>query len=190
MNMSTISAPYAPALIKLLQGIIYSDETELWHLLITHSHRVKEYFSVIGLDVMIFESEGFAFLKERDTKDDETPLPSLIIKRHLSYPVTLMCILLLEKLNEFDFSGGQADRLIMSKSEIADMLRVFLPDKSNETRLLDSIEANINKLLDYGFLKKVNEPDKFEVKRILKAKISASTLIELKRTLEEYARAI
>lgn len=184
--------PYAPAIIKLLQGVIYNDDKELWDNLIKYHVPIKEYFKVIGIDVLIYETEGFAFLKQKQFDEgQEINLPNLIEKRQLSYPVTLLCVLLVEKLIEFDAMEGDSTRLIVDKDEIKEMLRIFLSEKTNEAKLIDNIDENINKLVKYGFLRKLNDTEiKYEVKRILKAKIPAETLQEVKNKLEEYAKFI
>ncbi len=184
--------PYASAIIKLLQGVIYNDDKELWDNLIKYHVPIKEYFKVIGIDVLIYETEGFAFLKQKQFDEgQEINLPNLIEKRQLSYPVTLLCVLLVEKLIEFDATEGDSTRLIVDKDEIKEMLRIFLPEKTNEAKLIDNIDENINKLVKYGFLRKLNDTEsKYEVKRILKAKIPAETLQEVKNKLEEYAKYI
>ncbi len=184
--------PYAPAIIKLLQGVIYNDDKELWDNLIKYHVPIKEYFKVIGIDVLIYETEGFAFLKQKQFDEgQEIILPNLIEKRQLSYPVTLLCVLLVEKIIEFDATEGDSTRLIVDKDEIKEMLRIFLPDKTNEVKLIDNIDENINKLVKYGFLRKLNDTEsKYEVKRILKVKVPVETLLEVKSKLEEYAKLI
>jgi hypothetical protein len=184
--------PYAPVIIKLLQGVIYNDDKESWDNLIKYHVPIKEYFKVIAIDVLIYETEGFAFLKQKKFDDgEENNLPNLIDKRQLSYPVTLLCVLLVEKLIEFDATKGDSTRLIVDKDEIKEMLRLFLPEKTNEAKLIDNIDENINKLVKYGFLRKLNDTEsKYEVKRILKAKVPAETLQEVKSKLEEYAKFI
>ena len=184
--------PYAPAIIKLLQGVIYNDDKELWDNLIKYHVPIKEYFKVIGIDVLIYETEGFAFLKQKQFDEgQEINLPNLIEKRQLSYPVTLLCVLLVEKIIEFDATEGDSTRLIVDKDEIKEMLRIFLPEKTNEVKLIDNIDENINKLVKYGFLRKLNGTEsKYEVKRILKVKVPVETLLEVKSKLEEYAKLI
>ena len=184
--------PYAPAIIKLLQGVIYNDNKELWDNLIKYHVPIKEYFKVIGIDVLIFETEGFAFLKQKQFDEgQEINLPNLIEKRQLSYPVTLLCVLLVEKIIEFDATEGDSTRLIVDKDEIKEMLRIFLPEKTNEVKLIDNIDENINKLVKYGFLRKLNDTEsKYEVKRILKVRVPVETLLEVKSKLEEYAKLI
>jgi hypothetical protein len=189
MTNTSLIPSYAPVIIKLLQGVVYNDNRELWNMLIDHQVPIKEYFGMIGIDVHIYESDGFAFLKQRQFEEGrEENLPRLIEKRQLGYYVTLLCVLLVEKLIEFDVAGGDSTRLIVDREEIKEMVRVFLPEKSNDARIMDSMDAHINKLEDYGFLRKLNTAeDKYEVKRILKAKVPADTLLEIKKRLEAYA---
>jgi len=192
MTETNAMNPYAPVIIKLLQGVIYNDDKESWDNLIKYHVPIKEYFKVIGIDVLIYETEGFAFLKQKKfDEEQEINLPNLIEKRQLSYPVTLLCVLLVEKLIEFDATDGDSTRLIVDKDEIKEMLRIFLPERTNEAKIIDNIDENINKLVKYGFLRKLNDTEsKYEVKRILKAKIPAETLQEVKNKLEEYAKFI
>ena len=62
--------------------------------------------------------------------------------------------LLRKKLAEFDAGGGDT-RLVLSRDEIVELVRVFLPDSSNEARLIDQIETHINKVVDLGFLRRL-----------------------------------
>ncbi len=184
-------APYAPAIIRLLQGVVYNDDRALWDNLINYQVKIKEYFGMIGLEVYISESEGFAFLRQKQFAEEindgnKVVLPELIRKQPLSYSVTLLCVLLLEKLIEFDVTGGDSTRLILNKDEIKDMMRIFLSEKTNEAKVIDKLDADINKLIDYGFLKKLNDAE-YEVRRILKAKVPIDKLLEIRQKLESYA---
>jgi hypothetical protein len=146
---------------------------------------------MIGLEVYISESEGFAFLRQKqftEEANDENKIipPELIRKQPLSYSVSLLCVLMLERLIEFDAAGGDSTRLILSKDEIRDMMRIFLSEKTNEAKVIDKLDADINKLIDYGFLKKLNDAE-YEVRRILKAKVPIDKLLEIRQKLESYA---
>ncbi len=184
--------PYAPVIIRLLQGVVYDDNRELWNALIDHQVQVREYFALIGVDVLIHEVEGFAFLKQREPEEDaELVLPNLIEKRQLGYTITLLCVLLVERLIEFDVRGGDSTRLILGKDELKELVRIFLSDKTNEAKVMDSLDAPINKLVEYGFLRKLaSGDDKYEVKRILKAKITADMLQGIKQRLETHAQSL
>jgi len=189
---NTVIPPHAPALIRLLQGVVYDDNRELWNALIDHQTQVREYFGLIGIDVLIHEAEGFAFLKQRRTEEGaEFVLPKLIERRQLGYTLTLLCVLLVEKLIEFDVRGGDSTRLIVGKDELKELVRIFLSDKTNEARVMDSLDAPINKLVEYGFLRKLTTgDDQYEVRRILKARITADALMDIKQRLKKHAEAL
>jgi hypothetical protein len=174
-------------LITLLRGITTrEDNPELWHSLLEMQARVREYFAVIGLELMLDEAEGYAYLRQRPAAPNEPELPRLVARRQLSYPVSLMLALLRKKLAEFDAGGGES-RLILSTEQIADMLRIFLADTGNEARLLDRIESDIKKIAEMGFLRKLQgSDDRFEVRRILKSFVDAQWLGEFERRLAEY----
>ncbi|MCB1189134.1 MAG: DUF4194 domain-containing protein [Leptospiraceae bacterium] len=189
MTQEASQLPFADAIIKLLQGVVYDDNQAIWNKIIENHSAIINYFRAIGVDVFLAESEGYCYLKQKDS-EDEQPLPRLVEKRPLSYPLTLLLVLLRERLLDFDIKG-ETTRLIIGREEIKSLLSTFLPDENNEAKLLDKIDTYINKLQEYGFLRKMQgEEDNFEVKRILKAKISADELIEIKEKLIAYARTV
>jgi len=189
MNDNKNILPYAPAVLQLLRGIVYfEDNRDTWNLLIQYKEKINLYFQSIGIDLFVFESEGFAYLKQQK-REEELKLPQLIEKRSLSYPVTLLLILLRERLYEQEASIEGSVKLVLSRIQIKDLILPFLPTNTNEAKVLDKIDPHINKLIEYGFLRKLkDDSNKFEVKRILKAKISMEELTEIKSKLENYAR--
>ncbi|PWB57809.1 MAG: hypothetical protein C3F18_03595, partial [Nitrosomonadales bacterium] len=125
-----LSAP----VILLLKGVIYQEaDAGLWNTLLNLQARVRDYMAVLGLELVLDESEGYAFLRARpESGDDAAPrLPRLVARRPLSFPVSLLLALLRKKLAEFDASGGDT-RLVLNRDEIVELVRVFLPESSNE----------------------------------------------------------
>jgi len=175
---------YAPALAALLKGVVYDKHRDVWENLLQYESDVKRHFGDIPLEVCIDKSEGYAFLKNSDDKqDDGSDFPSIIPRRPLSYSVSLLCLLLRKYLLETD-SQGQTTRAILAKDEIVNMMKPFLQDSSNEAKQTDQIEAAINKVEKEGFLRKLkNENELFEINRIIKAFISAELVQE---TLEKF----
>jgi hypothetical protein len=188
MSENTTLAPYSPAVIRLLQGVVYEEDKKTWDLIVAYQADIGQYLQVMGLLLELYESDGYAFVRQRTAEaDDEEALPVLVRRMPLSYPVTLLCVLLRERLLEFDAQGGDSSRLIVSREQIVEMIRAFLPEKSNEARVVDSIDATINKLVDYNFLRKlVNRSGEYEVMRILKARITVTELQEIKQKLYDY----
>lgn len=189
---ASASAELSTLVITLLKGVIYREGDErLWGALLGLQARVRDYVSVLGLDLMLDEAEGYAFLKSRpETAEDEAApkLPRLVARRPLSFPVSLLLALLRRKLAEFD-AGGSDTRLVLARDDIVELVRVFLPESSNEARLIDQIETHINKVVELGFLRRLkgaSGPASFEVRRILKAFVDAQWLADFDARLAAY----
>ena len=187
--------------MHLLKGVLYRDDDEkLWASLLRLQARVREQAVVLLLDLVLDEAEGYAYLKSRPDPDESEAaaprLPRLIARRPLSYAVSLMLALLRKRLAEFDAGGGDT-RLVLSREEIAELMRVFLPDGSNEARLIDQVDATISKVVELGFLRKLKpaagstqDRSHYEVRRILKAFVDAQWLAEFDARLEVYRTAL
>lgn len=176
-------------LIQLLKGVVYEEEhARLWPDLLTLQAAVRDYCRVIGLELYIDEAEGYAFLKQSEQGEEETQtIPRLIPRRSLSFPVSLLLVLLRKRLAEEDASGGET-RVVMSKAQILDMMILFMPEQKNEARVHDQIGTAINRAVDYGFLRKLKQEtgDMFEIRRILKAFVDAQWLDDFQTHLETY----
>lgn len=179
--------------ILLLKGVLYQEgNPALWADLLNLQARVRDYVDVLGLDLIVDESESYAYLRARSEDDSEAAVkvPRLIARRPLSFPVSLLLALLRKRLAEFDASGD-GSRLILSRDAVVEMLRVFLPQSSNEARLTEQVDAHLNKIIELGFLRRLHGQDKmYEVRRILKAFVDAQWLSEFDRRLSEYANHI
>jgi hypothetical protein len=182
----------ALAVTQLMKGVVYRDTHErAWQHLLQLQPKVRDYVAVLGLQVVVDEAEGYAFCRQRpadETRDDDAePLPRLIARRPLSFHVSLLLALLRKKLAEFDAQGGDT-RLMLSRDQIAETVRVFLPATSNEARLADKIDSYIAKAVDLGFLRPAkNAEPVYEVRRILKAFVDAQWLADFDERLAEYA---
>ena len=177
--------PYSNALISLLKGVVYDTNEDVWKKIINYEPDIKNYFKALKLELYIDKSEGYAFLKQIELHEEEKQL-KLIDRKQLSYPVTLLCVILRKLLLEADLSGSNT-KVIVEKEKLKENLRIFLPEAYNEVKSYDKIDEYINKVIDYGFLRKLKEPNKYEINRIIKAKISADILSEIEKDLMEYA---
>lgn len=186
-------------MVRLLKGVLYRDDDErLWASLLHLQARVREQAAVLLLDLVLDEAEGHAFLKSRPDPDESEGaprLPRLVARRPLSYPVSLMLALLRKRMAEFDAGGGDT-RLVLSRDEIAELMRVFLPDGTNEARLIDQVDGTITKVVELGFLRRLKpaagggqDRGHYEVRRILKAFVDAQWLAEFDARLEVYRSA-
>ncbi|TFW33942.1 DUF4194 domain-containing protein [Massilia horti] len=173
--------------ITLFQGVLYRDaEPLLWQPLIDLQGRVRDHCGTIGLELILDEAEGYAYLRQRPAREGQPELPRLVQRRALSYPVSLLLVLLRKKLAEFDAAGGDT-RLVIAREQIVDEVRLFFPETGNEARLLDRLDAHLNKIVELGFLRRLRgEEHEFEVRRILKAFVDAQWLGEFEQRLAEY----
>ncbi len=177
--------------VPLLKGVVYQESNpELWNALLGLQSRVRDYVAVLGMEVVVDEAEGYAFLRSHpDTDKDEAKLPRLIARRPLSFPVSLIIALLRKKLAEFDAGGGET-RLVLSRDDIVELIRVFLPEGSNESKLVDQVDAHLNKIGELGFVRRLKPQSghtpMFEVRRILKAFVDAQWLAEFDGRLAAY----
>lgn len=185
----TPTADLSSVLVPLLKGVTYrGDDAAHWHALLELQGRVRDHVAVLGLELTLDEAEGYAFLRSRAEPDDPAvpKLPRLVARRPLTFQLSLLLALLRKKLAEFDAGGGDT-RLIMSREQVVEMLRVFVPEGSNQTRLIDQIDAQLNRVADLGFVRRLRgQEHMFEVQRILKAFVDAQWLAEFDARLAAY----
>lgn len=194
----TSTADLSALVIALLKGVLYQDDdAAAWSNLLQLQAQVRDYITVLGLELVLDEAEGYAFLRARpDSEDASAPaVPRLVPRRPLSFPVSLILALLRKKLAEFDASGGDT-RLVLTRDELIELVRVFLPDSSNEIKLIDQIETHLNRIVELGFLRRLKTSGStransaanavFEVRRILKAFVDAQWLAEFDDRLAGY----
>lgn len=164
------------AIIRLMQGVVYRELDEDTWLTLEHSGAgVRDHFATIGVDIVVDDSEGYAYLRTRPDSENDEALPRLVRRRTLTYNVSLLLVLLRKRLLEFETSGSEG-RLVLSRDQILEMLRVFQADSSNEARGVDRAERMITKAVELGFLRPLRtQLDHWEVRRILKAYVDAQT---------------
>jgi Domain of unknown function (DUF4194) len=198
---------FSSVLIKLLQGYIVSDEKKYWEPLLTYQEAVREYFSALDLQLHLSIDDGYAFLKQgclkqhqastqggmaedgeamegeegAIEKDSTSQIPTLVRRIPLSFEVSLLCVLLREALEQFDSKVNDDHRLILHRTDIYDLLKLFYEDKTDETKQVKRFDALINRVVELGFLKELKgNQNSFEVRRIIKAQFDAEKLVEIK----------
>lgn len=183
-------------IVPLLKGALYQEnEAGQWNALLNLQSRVRDYVAVMGLELVLDEAEGYAFLRSRPEPEEiaSDRLPRLIARRPLSFAVSLLLALLRKKLAEFDAGGGDT-RLVLSRDDVVELFRVFLPEGSNEARLIDQVDTYVNKIIELGFLRRLKpqpgQPEMVEVRRILKAFVDAQWLAEFDQRLAVYREQI
>ena len=184
-------------LVALMKGVLYREQdAPVWQDLLALQARVRDYVAVLGLELLLDEAEGYAYLRTRPIAVGEPELPRLVRRVPLSFPVSLLLALLRRKLAEFDAGAGagadgNGGRLILSRDDIVELIRVFLPAGSNEAKLIDQVDTHLNKIIDLGFVRRLKasggeQLPQFEVRRILKSFVDAQWLAEFDQRLAGY----
>jgi hypothetical protein len=179
----------AAAIIKLMQGVVYREsDGDTWSTLEHRAAPVRDHFATIGVNVLMDETEGYAYLQSEPDDDSPDQLPRLVKRRSLTYHVSLLLVLLRKRLVDFETSGGEG-KLVLSRDQIVDLLRIFLADSTNEARTVDRVDTTLKQVADLGFLRQLRgQPDHWEVRRILKAYVDAQTMADWAGKLDEYAQ--
>ncbi|MDY0978483.1 DUF4194 domain-containing protein [Massilia sp. CFBP9012] len=177
-----------PLVVSLFQGVLYRESAEqLWQALLDLQARVRDYCGVIGLELILDEAEGYAYLRQRVPVQGASDVPRLVQRRPLSFPVSLILVLLRKKLAEFDAVSADT-RLVVARDDIVDQMRLFLPDTANEARLLDRMDTHLGKVVELGFLRRLRgQEGQYEVRRVLKAFVDAQWLDDFAQRLGSYA---
>ena len=175
---------------SLMKGVVYRDDQEVtWRHLLALQSQVRDHIGVLGLVVVIDETEGYAFLRSApvDPEVEESSALRLVARRPLSFHQSLLLALLRKRLAQFDADASDT-RLILTRDQIVEMLTVFMPARTTQTRMVDQIDSHIAKAIDLGFLRRVQGSEGvFEVRRILKAFVDGQWLSEFEERLAQYA---
>ncbi|MFE2053403.1 DUF4194 domain-containing protein [Streptomyces sp. NPDC059459] len=181
-----------PVVHLLKAGVLYQGDAPLiWEQILAQQAAIADYLGVIGLDVVVDRAEGYAYVRQQDTedRDDGTAVPRLVTRHRLSFPVSLMLVLLRGRLADSDAGSGDP-RLVLTREDLVEMVRGFLPPRGNEAQLIDQIDAHIKKLVDLKVLRPTKQTTAaYEVRRHLKALVDAQVLDDFNDLLATYRSA-
>jgi len=182
-------------LVGLLKGVVYREQAPtLWRDLVNLQGAARDHLRLLGLEIIIDEAEGYAYLRQNESDPDAAAVdeetPRLIPRRPLSYPVSLLLVLLRKRLAQHDAQGGET-RLVLSREQMVDMMRTFLVTGPNEAKAEDQIDRHITRVEELGFLRSLKQDeDLYEVRRILRAFVSADWLAELEAAYRDHAQRL
>ncbi len=176
--------------MRLLQGAVYSDDAA-WDLIMRFQSPLKDYFSRIGLLLVVDEPEGLAYIRqlnEDEATDEYADLPRLFRRTRLGYDTTLLCVLLREHLRRFEEEDLDSQKCIVDQSELLESWKSFFPGREDELRLQKTLDTAFRKLEALKFVSRFGDPSGcWEIKRILKARLPVSELEKLRDQLQESA---
>lgn len=179
------------AAVRLLQGVVEAEDGRAWDVLLANVSALETYFARLGLRLVIDEPEGLAYL--RQLNEDEASggyenLPKLFRATRLSYGQTLLCVLLRDALRRFEDEETRDERCVISERDLLDQWKAFFPNEGDDVRQSRDLHATLRKLEELGFVKQFGEEEgQWEIRRILKARLTADELEHLYEQLRAVA---
>jgi hypothetical protein len=181
---TTKESPSAAVKVRLLQDAIYAEDGELWTALLRHRGHIETYFGEIGLDLVVHEEDGFAYLKQGDP-DDDVKLPRLFRRDRLTKGIAIIGVVLREQLLHFEEALHDTTRLVLRRAELMRLIEPYFPESNDQLREEKRLDNLLTKAQEFGLLRKLEstEEDSFEVRRIVKARFPIDLLQQLRDAL-------
>ncbi|OON65500.1 DUF4194 domain-containing protein [Hymenobacter sp. CRA2] len=185
---------------RLLLGPIYADQDREWQAMKEHFTELRRYFSRLELRIVWQDTDGYAFLDDAAHSEEEDPeqvpaerLPTLVRRDKLSYDTTLLCVLLRQRLDEYDAAGmaSSGGRLYVTQQDLLDQLDVFFADATNKVSRANRLRKTLVDAEKQGFLLTTRTypgedgRTQYEVKRILKARLDNDQLEDFQQQLDQ-----
>jgi hypothetical protein len=189
-NSKSTHEPYAHVIVKLLNGIVYDDNEKVWNDLSQYQFPITKFFEQIAIDLIVDKKDRYAYLKQIEIDEDGNTI-GLFRRSPLTYEDSLICVFLREMLDDFESNNVDQRNLYITHKQLKDSIELFFKEKVNKVKLLSKFDDYIKHIVDLGFLKKIGNNDsskdetQYEVKKIIKAKITNDILDEFKRKLEQ-----
>jgi hypothetical protein len=185
------SFPSAAVKVRLLQDAVYAEDGDLWATLLRYRPHIENYFHEIGLELAVHEDDGFAYLKQVQ-QDESAAIPRLFRRDKLTKSVAIIGVVLREQLLQFDEKVHDESRLVLRKEDLIQLVAPFFPETNDEIRADKRIEASLSKAEELGLLRKLPSAEgeeRYEVRRIIKARFPAEILKELREQLQAHVNA-
>ena len=98
-----------------------------------------------------------------------------------------MCVMLREELSRFETEEVDSEICVVEEADLFEQWKAYHPANSDETKLLRDFKSALKSVEDSGFACPLKgEPPSWEVRRILKAKLDARRLEQLRDELLAY----
>ena len=183
---------YRHVLARLATGPIYETDSDYWIMLRNEADRVRTHYAAMGLEVVVDEPGGYAYLRQRPeeseaawTQDGMAPIPRILRRTQLSYTQTVFLVLLRERLLRHEQSPDVDTPLYLDVNDITEMLRPYYPESNNEKKLYDNVQALLRRfdILNLIFPMKNRSEPIYRVEPIIKAKLPAEMISEIRERL-------
>ena len=195
MELRNRVEPYAKAIIHLLKGDV-SDKDFIWKDLEEYQIEIQEYLNRIGLELIFNKRDGFAYLRQFEVDDDGNTI-GLIQRRQLSFEVSIICVLIREAYEDFEMNPTNimAEKCFITHHQLKEQAELFFTEGFNQVKFQRDLDKYISKTLELGFLRLHQDAENnaervYEVKPIIKARISVNELLEFKDKMKQYVEPV
>lgn len=195
MELRNRVEPYAKAIIHLLKGDV-SDKDFIWKDLEEYQIEIQEYLNRIGLELIFNKRDGFAYLRQFEVDDDGNTV-GLIQRRQLSFEVSIICVLIREAYEDFEMNPTNimAEKCFITHHQLKEQAELFFTEGFNQVKFQRDLDKYISKTLELGFLRLQQDAENnaervYEVKPIIKARISVNELLEFKDKMKQYVESV
>ena len=184
-------------IVQLVRGPIYQDDSALWARLLMERGEVEAHFHRMGLELVLEEESGYAFLRKEsgaEGEDDadstfiegEAPLPRLMRRNPLSFLPTVLLLELRERLLRHDQSVDGTDHLYLEFKEIVEFMRIYCGETGNEKKVETKISSAVKRLSDLSVLRQVPNRSEviYRVEPILRAKLPVDQIEAIRERLK------
>lgn len=185
--------PYSKAIVKLLKKTIDKDDI-VWNDIINYQTEIQEYISKIGLELIVKENDGFAFLKQFEI-DHDNNIIGIASRRQVGFETSIVLVVLRQVIEEFESNPIDfqvADKFI-TESELKEQISFFLPEKYNKVKFLNDLDGYVKNVEKLGYLKEIGtslSEKKYKIHKIIKEKVTLDILNEFKENLKQYVESI
>ena len=195
MELRSKVEPYAKAVVTLLKGDV-SHKDSAWKDIEEYQLEIQNYLNRIGLELIFNRRDGYAYLRQFEVDDDGNSI-GLIQRRQLGFEVSVICVLLRDIYEQFELkpSNISSELCFINHSDLKEQAELFFKEGYNRVKFQRDLDKYINKTLDIGLLKIQTDAEQisdriYEVKAIIKAKISVEQLSSFKEKLEQYVESV
>ncbi|MFW6263851.1 MAG: DUF4194 domain-containing protein, partial [Thermotogota bacterium] len=171
-------------------GPVFEDQSDIWNQIVQYQVELIQYFEKIALDLIIDKRDGYAYLKQIELDESGSTI-GLVRRMPLTYDLTLVCVLLREWLLEFESNDLETMNLYITPKQFRDRMEMFFKEKANELKFIRDLNRHLDQCVEMGFLKLVHkdavnmDENRYEVKRIIKARVTTEELSRFKKQLED-----
>lgn len=181
--------PYSKLIVALLKGIVEDSNKSKWEDILFYKNEIRAYVGQIGLDLVLKEDDGYAFLRQIELNDGSTI--GIMSRRKMSFGASVILVILRQILEDFekDIDSFNTSEKYISEDKLKEEIEDFLPKDYDLVKFYSTLKGDIQRIFELGFLKKTtadNGETIYIIHKIIKEKVTIDVLLQFKQNLENY----